>query len=421
MPKAADCGVIWRSERAAYDIYQDQLRHRLSFEPGSQEWFDWLAARSSFTFQGKNGVMTVCQERRLRGGCYWYAYRRRAQKVVKKYLGRSRELTVGRLEEVAQQLQQARGLPNPQDEVALSQCSPVPLAVQFAFATHAEKSTELQQMPFAPQVAADLPLFLTTRLSLPPVQHPLIRRKRLFTLLEQGTTYTLTILSAAAGFGKTTLLAQWLAEYHHPVAWLTCETEDNEAYRFLSYLIATFQRIEPGLGMIATEHLQRQPLATWEAVLPALSNDLASLPTCLLVLDDYQLITSRDLHNALDYLLSHLPPQIHVLVSSRTTPPLMLGRLRVNRQLFEIDEGDLRFNAQEIACYFSELMQRPLLDEEVQLLEQRTEGWVAGVQLAALLLQKHTGMGEVLNAFTGQHRSRCLSPWHPCWPGLSSV
>lgn len=99
-----------------------------------------------------------------------------------------------------------------------------------------------------------------------------------------------------------------------------------------------------------------------------------------------------------------LPPQIHMLLSSRTTPPLTLGRLRVNRQLFEIDEGDLRLNALEIARYFSELMQRPLLPEEVQLLEQRAEGWIGGVQLAALLLQKHAGMGEVLNAFTGQHR-----------------
>jgi ATP/maltotriose-dependent transcriptional regulator MalT len=224
------------------------------------------------------------------------------------------------------------------------------------------------------------------------------------TLLEQGTTYPLTILSATAGFGKTTLLAQWLAEYHHLVAWLTCETEDNEGSRFLSALIAAFQRIEPALEWTATAQLQRQPLAAWETLLPVLSHDLASLPACLLVLDDYQLITSRDLHNALDYLLSHLPPQVHVLVSSRTTPPLTLGRLRVNQQLFEIDEGDLRFNAQEIARYFSELMQRPLLDEEVKLLEQRTEGWVAGVQLASLLLQKHTSMREVLNAFTGQHR-----------------
>ncbi|EFH80105.1 LuxR C-terminal-related transcriptional regulator [Ktedonobacter racemifer] len=404
MPKTADCGVIWRSERVAYDIYQDQRRHRLSIEPGSQEWFDWLAAHSSFSFQGKNGAMTVCQERRQRGGSYWYAYRRNAQKVVKKYLGRSRELTVGRLEEVAQQLQQTRGLPNPQGGAALSQRSPVALAAQFAFATHSEKSSELQQTTLAPRLAADSPLFLTTRLSPPPVQQPLIRRERLFALLEQGTMRTLTILSAAAGFGKTTLLAQWLAEYHHPVAWLTCEAEDNEMRRFLSYLIAAFQQIEPGLGMLATELLQKQPLTAWEAVLPALSNDLASLPTCLLVLDDYQLIISRDSHSSLDYLLSHLPPQIHVLLSSRTTPPLTLGRLRVNRQLFEIDEGDLRLNALEIARYFSELMQRPLLPEEVQLLEQRTEGWIAGVQLAALLLQKHAGMGEVLNAFTGQHR-----------------
>ncbi|BCL83763.1 LuxR family transcriptional regulator [Ktedonobacteria bacterium brp13] len=399
MSKSADCGVIWCSERAAYEIYQDQRRHLLSFEPGSQEWFDWLAACSSFTFQGKHGAMTVYQERRRRGGSYWYAYRHRAQKVVKKYLGRSCALTIGRLEEVAQQLQQVRD-----GEVAPAQRSSVPFAMQFVSATHAEKSTAFQQTPFASLVAADAPLFLTTRLSLPSLQHPLIRRERLLTLLEQGTTYPLTILSAAAGFGKTTLLAQWLAEYHHLVAWLTCETEDNEGSRFLSALIAAFQRIEPALGLTATAQLQRQPLAAWETVLPVLSHDLASLPACLLVLDDYQLITSRDLHNALDYLLSHLPPQIHVLVSSRTTPPLTLGRLRVNRQLFEIDEGDLRFNAQEITRYFSELMQRPLRDEEVHLLEQRTEGWVAGVQLAALLLQKHTGMGEVLHAFTGQHR-----------------
>ncbi|BCL83197.1 LuxR family transcriptional regulator [Ktedonobacteria bacterium brp13] len=404
MPKAADCGVIWRLERAAYDIYQDQRRHLLSFEPGSLEWFDWLATRSSFTFQGKNGAMTVCQERRQHGGSYWYAYRRNAQKVVKKYLGRSRELTVERLEEVAQQLQQARGLPNPQGEAALSQHSPAQFAAPFAFATHSEKPVELHQTALAPLLAADAPLFLTTRLSPPLVQHPLIRRERLFALLEQGTTRTLTVLSAAAGFGKTTLLAQWLAEYNHPVAWLTCEAEDNEVSHFLRYLIAVFQQIEPGLRMAVTEQLQRQPLTAWEAILPALSNDLASFPACLLVLDDYQVITSHVLHSALDYLLAHLPPQIHVLLSSRTTPPLTLGRLRVNRQLFEIDEVDLRLNVPEIARYFRELMQMPLLHEEVQLLEQRTEGWVAGVQLAALLLQKHTGMGEVLNAFTGQHR-----------------
>jgi LuxR family maltose regulon positive regulatory protein len=216
----------------------------------------------------------------------------------------------------------------------------------------------------------------------------------------------LTLVSAPAGFGKTTLLAQWLAESDTPVAWISLEAEDNDPARFLSYLITALQTLDAQLGTTALAMLRTPQPPSPETVLALLASDLAERDAgdFALVLDDCHVITAESIQRGMIFLLEHLPPQLHLFLVTRADPPLPLARLRAQGQLCEVRAADLRFGATEASTFLQAVMGLDLEDEAVATLEQRTEGWIAGLQLAALSLQGRTDVSGFLATFSGTHR-----------------
>ena len=211
------------------------------------------------------------------------------------------------------------------------------------------------------------------------------------------------LVSAPAGFGKTTLVSEWLHQQMTGVAWVSIDADDNDAVRFLSYIVAACQAVLPQVGETAQEMLQSTQ--SQETALTSLINDLAATSKPLwIVLDDYHLISQSSIHSALAYILEHLPPGIHLIVITRADPPLPLARLRVNGELAELRASDLRFSMEEAAAFLMQVMGLQLSAAEVAALEARTEGWIAGLQLAALSLQNRVDIPAFIRAFTGSHR-----------------
>jgi LuxR family maltose regulon positive regulatory protein len=216
----------------------------------------------------------------------------------------------------------------------------------------------------------------------------------------------LTLVSAPAGFGKTTLLAQWLAESGTPVAWLSLEPEDNDPVRFLTYLIAALQTRNPQLGVNILGLLEASQSTPMESALIVLSNDIINrqISNFALVLDDYHIITSEGIHRAMAFLIDHLPPQVHLILATRADPPLPLSRLRARGQLMELRTADLRMNPAEANTLIHTILGLDLPDEDISVLESRTEGWATGLQLAALSLHGRRDVSAFLAAFSGSHR-----------------
>jgi LuxR family maltose regulon positive regulatory protein len=256
---------------------------------------------------------------------------------------------------------------------------------------------------------------LSTKLYIPRPRAQLVLRPRLIARLNEGLRSTpgLTILSAPAGFGKTTLLSEWIDQRTevqgniHPsrVAWLSLDAGDNDPARFLMYLVAAMQpvaldRAEEILQMLQTP--QPPPL---EAILTPLLNALSIAPEpFVLVLDDYHLIDSRPVDQTLTFLLEHLPPRMHMVIATREDPDLPLARLRVRRQLTELRAADLRFTFDEAAEFLNQGMGLSLPPDGIAALEARTEGWIAGLQLAALSMQGQPDSASFIQSFTGSHR-----------------
>ncbi len=247
---------------------------------------------------------------------------------------------------------------------------------------------------------------LATKMYIPPLQATMVRRARLLQLLELGQQRRLTLVAAGAGFGKTTLLSEWAAAAAQPVAWVALDVGDNDVGRFLAYCIAAWQTLDPRLGITTLAMLRSpQPPAT-EALLTILANELvAAQPAPLtLILDDYSAITAPAVHEAVAWLLDHLPPTLRFIITTRADPPLPLGRWRARGQLAEIRADDLRFTPAETATFLVEMMGLPLAAGDVVALEARTEGWIAGLHLAALSAQGRDDLAGFVAAFTGSHR-----------------
>jgi LuxR family transcriptional regulator, maltose regulon positive regulatory protein len=243
-------------------------------------------------------------------------------------------------------------------------------------------------------------LLLSTKLYRPPLRSGFLRRPRLLARLDEGLASKLTLLSAPAGFGKTMLLADWLHKKAErrgqkeeedsalillpsTFGWLSLDEQDNDLTRFLTYLIAAWQRVNEAVGQSAWSRLHSGPIESVEEVLTLLINDLNRLTDQSgLVLDDYHLIRNPAVHMALAFLLDHAPPQLHLIIASRSDPPLALARLRVQGELNEIRAADLRFTAVEIAQFIAQTATQPLPAAATDLLAQRTEGWITGLQLA---------------------------------------
>jgi LuxR family maltose regulon positive regulatory protein len=215
----------------------------------------------------------------------------------------------------------------------------------------------------------------------------------------------LTLISAPAGFGKTTLVSEWLTDCQQPVAWLSLDDGDNNPTRFLTYLIASLQTIAPNIGKGALAAIQSPQPPAIELVLTFLINEITTISdNFILVLDDYHLVESKQVDQAVAFLVDYLPPQIHLVIVTREDPYLPIARLRVRSQLTELRAADLRFTPAEAAEFLNRVIGLNLSAEDIAALETRTEGWIAGLQLAAISMQGREDTPSFIQAFTGSHR-----------------
>ncbi len=246
---------------------------------------------------------------------------------------------------------------------------------------------------------------LATKLYIPPQRPSAVQRPRLIARLNAGLHHRLTLVSAPAGFGKTTLVSAWVAGCGQAAAWLSLDAEDSDLARFLTYLVTALRAVAPGVGEDVLGVLQSPQPPPAEAVLTALLNDIASAPDqLLLVLDDYHMLDARPVDAALAFLVEHLPPQLHLVIATREDPPLPLTRLRARGQLTELRAADLRFTPTEAAAFLNQAMALGLSAADIAALEERTEGWIAGLQLAALSVQGHRDASGFIQTFAGDHR-----------------
>jgi LuxR family maltose regulon positive regulatory protein len=353
---------------------------------GSRAWFAWLADDSarSFSFRSPAGSYTARKERRQRGGAYWVAYRTAAGRQYKKYLGTAADLTPQHLTDAATALAER---------------------IVDAASTASDSATRPNGPPgrMAQNAAG---LLLATKLFVPRPRSDLVPRPQLLARLDEGLDKgRCSLLSAPAGAGKTSLLATWVARPDRPVAWLALDERDQEVHQVLRYLVASLQTIAPDCGRHALALLDPPSTAPPEVVLTSLLNDLAALPAAtLLVLDDYHLVREPAIHVAIEFLLNHLPPTLHLAIATREDPPLPLPRLRASGEMIEVRAVDLSFSVEEAAAFLGAGMGLRLTEQQVAALVERTEGWVAGLQLAGLALRDRTDPAAFVEAFTGGHR-----------------
>src|SRR5918994_274558 len=246
---------------------------------------------------------------------------------------------------------------------------------------------------------------LATKLYVPAPQPRVVPRPRLTEPLNEGLHRKLPLISAPAGFGKTTLLGEWLAGCGRPAAWLSLDEGDNDPTRFLAYLVAALRTVATDIGEGVLGGLQSPQPPPTETILTALLNEINAIPdNFVLVLDDYHLIDARPIDDALAFLLEHLPPRMHLVVATREDPHLPLSRLRVRGQMSELRAAYLRFTPSEAAEFLVGVMGLSLSAEDIAALEDRTEGWIAGLQLAALSMGGREDVAGFIRAFAGDNR-----------------
>jgi LuxR family maltose regulon positive regulatory protein len=247
-------------------------------------------------------------------------------------------------------------------------------------------------------------LVLTTKLYIPPPPPKAVLRPRLIERLNEGLHRKLTLISAPAGFGKSTLVSEWVSGCGRRVVWLSLDEGDSDPTRFLTYLIAALRKIAPDIGEGVLGALQSPQPPPIEAILTTLLNEITTIPdNFILVLDDYHVIDAKPVDDALAFLVEHLPPQMRLVIATREDPPLPLARLRGRGQLTELRAADLRFTPSEAAGFLNQAMGLNLSAENISALEARTEGWIAGLQLAAILMQGSTDTTGFIESFTGSH------------------
>ncbi|MEE9216372.1 MAG: LuxR C-terminal-related transcriptional regulator, partial [Anaerolineales bacterium] len=246
---------------------------------------------------------------------------------------------------------------------------------------------------------------LTTKLNPPQVRVNLVARPRLTKRLDRSLQTKLTLLSAPAGYGKTTLLSAWIEETHPRLGWVSLDRRDNDPTRFWAYLIAAVESVHSDIGNSALSQLQSPQQPDIESVLSALINPISDIPDSLvIVLDDYHVIEANAIHDGLAFLIEHMPSQMHLLVSTRADPALPIAALRVKDELNELRAEDLRATREESGIFLEKVMGLDLSRSDVVTLENRTEGWIAGLQLAGLSMRGRDDISEFLEAFAGSHR-----------------
>lgn len=388
MPRYAHSQFRWSEQAQTYIlIIGDQVSEQALTS-------DWLEQNNSFSFYSCRGMhYTARKQKGQRGSSYWYAYRRLHGRLVKRYLGRTADLTLARLEEVAHLLES-------ETEALHSVSQPPQTTVPF----HPTPDSLPVEERLSSSHAEAYPLLLS-KLSQPRLPAFLLDRPRLFALLDAGREGPLTLLSAPAGFGKTTLVSQWIAARRvnsafPPVAWVSLEVSDNDPLRFWRYLIAACQALRGDLAQVhsALAVLTPQPPflpATLSGLLTIFLNALAQVPAGgILVLEDYHVITEHAIHETLAFFLNHLPETFHVLMITRADPPFALAGLRARNALVEVRTADLRFSQEESAILLHHSLPFPLDSTIIQRLHTQLEGWGAGLHLTKLALQRTTSPAE---------------------------
>jgi len=256
---------------------------------------------------------------------------------------------------------------------------------------------------------------LSTKIIIPPTRSELVPRPRLIAKLNEGLNHKLILISATAGFGKTTLVTDWLnkgrlkdkidKQYHDRIAWLSLDAEDNDPARFLNYLIAAIQNVDPDLGKSAQVMTQSPYPPPPKVLLTSLINDIAATsPAFVLIIDDYHSIQNLAIHQQLGFLIEHQPTQMCLIILTREDPLLPLPQLRAAGEMVEIRQNDLRFSLEECGKFLQEVMGLNLSSSDVNALERRTEGWIAGLQLAALSVKESEDYQDYIRAFSGSNR-----------------
>ncbi len=384
MPRRATYQVQWSEEIHRYEILVNRMPSPHLPLPGSGSWFDWLEEIGSFAFSSQEGLhCTVLKERVQRGDTYWYGYRSLRGRTVKRYLGRTMDLSIVRLEEIAALLA---------DESSTSQrVSRQKERMTRVSSTRASSSPQRSAEPWR--------ALLASKLHTPRLPAPQVERVRLLDLLETHLSNKLTLLQAPAGFGKTTLAAQWITRLRarHPlpwVAWISLDAGDNDPLRFWRYIIAACQMQHPSLGKDAFTLLSSPTpfpftMPSLETVLTLLLNDLAQQEhPGFLVLDDYQNVVDPAIHQTLIFFLDHLPTTFHVLLLTRTEPPFPLMRWRARGDLGALQMADLRFSPEEMSVFLRQTVSTPLAESALTQLTTSLEGWAAGLRLLSLTLQE---------------------------------
>ncbi|MNO14883.1 HTH-type transcriptional regulator MalT [compost metagenome] len=246
---------------------------------------------------------------------------------------------------------------------------------------------------------------LAAKLYIPVSRTKVVPRPRLINRLNGGLERKLTLISASAGFGKTTLVSEWVAGCGRPAAWLSLDEADNDTTRFLTHLVAAIQTVAVNIGDDLMSALKSPQPPSIEVFLTVLLNEISALPyPFVLVLDDYHSIDAEAVDTALGFLLEHLPTQMHLVIATRENPQLSLGRLRARGHLTELRDADLRFTPGEASVFLREVMGLSLTAGDVMALDTRTEGWIAGLQLAALSMQGREDISAFIQSFTGDNR-----------------
>lgn len=368
---------------------------------GSARWFEWLPGAATFAYSGPGGTFTARQETSgsQASARYWKAYRHRNGKLYRAYLGKSAELTQARLDEIALKLasrsDEADNLPADDSSKKIIQFNPA----------------AKQAVPTVTASPAGQEVLLTTKFFKPFLPNNLIARPRLTALLQEvGPNCKLVLISAPAGFGKTTLVVEWLAATGQEAAWLSLDPADSEPARFWKYLGAGLAALQPDLFQDDHVFVSSSLIFGFEQALTHLINKLAQLPRPVtLVLDDYHMIESETIQQQIAFLLERLPRQLRLVITSRVDPPWnLLPRMLVRGEMVEVRAADLRFTAQEAARFLSQALNVTLSVEDIEELERRTEGWIAALQLASLAFKGRLNTpaarpAELINAFKGSH------------------
>jgi LuxR family maltose regulon positive regulatory protein len=250
---------------------------------------------------------------------------------------------------------------------------------------------------------------LSTKLNIPPVRPQIVPRPRLMERLQEGLNYSLILVSAPAGFGKTTLVSEWARQSQIPTAWVSLDEGDNDPVRFWDYFIATLKTIRPDTGESILPALHSsQPFPSQipvESILTALINEIAEIPgDFFMALDDYHLVESQQVHDGVNYLLGHMPANMHLIIATRADPPLPLARFRGKGTMLEIGADDLRFTEEDAVSLLIEMRIPGLSNTDIAALNSRAEGWAAGLKMAALSMSDREDIQSFIADFTGSQR-----------------